>query len=237
MSVLSIVQDHCRLHTLNVPSSVVGNAESGVIQFLAIIREIIQELVTESKFNATTQEATFVATGAADQGAMATLAPNGYQWAIFESFYDRTLRRPLAGPLDEQEWQELQALPSSGTWFKYRIRQNHLLLNPAPASPFSTIAFEYISSWAVTSSLGVLKSDITDDADLFVFPENIVRKGLLFRWKQIKGLPYQADETQYYNLLNKYVARDKVKRRIDVSTSDDVDLRPGIFIRSNSWLV
>jgi hypothetical protein len=68
-----------------------------------------------------------------------------------------------------------------------------------------------------------------------VFPENIIRKGMMFRWKQIKGLPYQADETQYYNLLNNYIAKDKVKRRIDVSGEGQNDLRPGIFVPSNSW--
>lgn len=236
MSLLSIIQDHCRLHSLNVPSSVIGSTDTGVIQFQAIVKEVISELVTESDFNVTTQEAVFPAIASADQGAMTTLAPYGYQFMIFETFFDRTLRRPLSGPVSETEWQELKALPSAGVYFKYRIRLDHLYLDPVPTAPFSTMAFEYMSSWAIKSSAGVLKADLTDDGDVFIFPENIIRKGLLFRWKQIKGLPYQADETQYYNLLNNYIAKDKVKRRINVSEGAPVDLKPGIFVPSNSWM-
>lgn len=236
MSLLSIIQDHCKLHSLNVPTSIIGSADTSVVQFQAIVKETLEELVTESNFNVTTQEATFVTIANSDQGAMTTLAPNGYQFMIFETFFDRTLRRPLYGPVSETEWQELKALPSAGVFYKYRIRLDHLYLDPTPAAPFSTMAFEYMSSWCVKSSTGTLKSGLTDDTDVFVFPENIVRKGLLFRWKQIKGLPYQADETQYYNLLNNYIAKDKVKRRIDVSEGAPVDLKPGVFVPSSSWM-
>lgn len=237
MTVLSIIQDHCRLHALSVPSGVIASTDTTVAQLLACLNETLGELVTESDFNVTTQESVFVATAAQDQGAMSTLAPFGYQFAIFETFFDRTLRRPLYGPLTETEWQELMALPTAGVWYKYRIKLNHLLFDPVPTAPFSTIAFEYMSSWCVKSAAGVLQSGIVADTDTFVFPENIVRKGMMFRWKQIKGLPYQADETKYYNLLNNYIAKDKVKRRINVSEGVPDDLRPGIFVPSNTWSV
>jgi hypothetical protein len=235
MSVLSIIQSHCKIHALNTPSSAIGSTDTNTIQLLEIINELLSEIVTESKFNVITQEATFSTIPADDQGAMSVLAPNGYFSAIFETFYDRTQNRPLSGPLSETEWQAMKALPSAGAFFKFRIRQDHLLLDPIPTDT-SLIAFEYMSSWCVTDSQGNLKAAITADNDLFVFPENIIRKGMMFRWKQVKGLPYQADETQYYNLLNNYIAKDKVKRRIDVSGEGQNDLRPGIFVPSNSWL-
>lgn len=236
MSLLSVIQAHCKLHALNVPTSVIGSTDTGVVQLQAIVDEVLGEIVTESDFNVTTQEATFTVIPSEDQGSIYTLAPNGYQFMIFETFYDRTLGRPLYGPVDETEWQQLKALPSAGVFYKYRIRQDRLLLYPAPVTPYSLMAFEYMSSWCVKSSTGTLKAGITDDADVFVFPENIIKKGLMFRWKQIKGLPYQADETQYYNLLNNYIAKDKVKRRIDLADGASVDLKPGVFVPSNSWM-
>lgn len=237
MTALSIIQDHCRIHALSIPTGVVGSGDTGVQQFLGILNELISEVVTESKFNVITQEATFTMAATEDQGAMTTLAPNGYQFAYFETFYDRTLRRALYGPLNETEWQQIKAIPNPGPFYKFRIRQDHLLINPVPTTPFSTVAFEYASSWAVLSNANVLKPAITEDTDTFVFPENILRKGLAFRWKQIKGLPYQADEVQYYNLLNNYIARDKVKRRIDLANPQPTDLAPGIFVPSGNWNV
>ncbi len=237
MSVLSIIQDHCRLHALNVPSGVVGSTDTTVTQLLAILKETLDEIVTESKFNVTTQEATFTAIAAEDQGAMETLCPNGYQWAINETFFDRTLAKPLYGPLNEVEWQQIKALPDPGPFYKFRIRGNRLLLHPAPTAPLSEIAFEYMSNWCVTDSGGTLKAAVTEDTDLFVFPEAIVRKGMMFRWKQIKGLPYQADETKYYNLLNNYIARDKSKRTINAADPHPTDLRPGVFVPFGNWNV
>ncbi len=237
MTMLSIIQDHCRLHTLAVPSSVIGSTDTTTNQLFAIVKELLDDMVEESKFNVTTTEATFTTTAAMDQGAMETLAPNGYQWAINETFFDRTLARPLYGPLNEVEWQQIQALPDPGPFYKFRIRGNRLLMHPTPTAPFSTIAFEYMSNWCVTSAAGTLKAALTADDDLFVFPEKIIRKGMTFYWKRAKGLPYQADETQYWSLLNKYIARDKAKRRINLAEPCQPDIRPGVFVPTGNWNV
>lgn len=230
MSVLSVIQNVCAMHALNIPSAVVGSTDTQTNQMLAILNEVLSEMVTESKFNVTTQETVFSVLPQEDQGAMSTLCPNGYQFAIFETFFDRSMSRPLTGPMTETEWQQLKALPSDGIWFKYRIVLDHLLLWPVPTSPYSDIAFEYMSSWCVKDAAGTLKAAISADDDVFVFPENIVQKGLMYRWKQIKGLPYQADETRFWNMLNNYIAKDKVKRRVNVALPQQVDMQPGVFV-------
>lgn len=234
MSLLSVIQSHCKKHALSVPTAVIGSTDTQTIQLQEILNEVLEEMVDESKFNVTTQECVFTAIGSESQGTMNALCPNGYQYAIFETFFDRTLMRALYGPLTESEWQALKALPTAGVWYKFRIRDNELLFNPVPTAPFSTIAFEYMSSFCVN---GGTQAVATNDTDTFVFPETIIKRGLAYRWKQIKGLPYQADETSYYNQLNNYIARDKVKRRINVSEGVPVDIKPGIFVPSNSWNV
>jgi len=236
MTVLSLIQDHCRIHALSIPTTVIGSTDSGVQQLYGLLSELLDEVVNESKFNITTQEAVFVATAAEDQGSMSTLAPIGYQWAYNETFYDRTLRRPLYGPLNEVEWQQIKALPNPGPFYKFRIKNDHLLINPVPAAPLSTLAFEYASSWAVLDSAATLKAAITADDDTFVFPDRLLRRGLAFRWKQTKGLPYQEDQQRYYELLNNYIARDKAKRSINVAKPQQPDIRPGVFVPSGNWL-
>lgn len=236
MSVLTMIQDHCRIHALAVPSSVVASADMGVQQLYAILGEVLDEMVNESSFNVITREALFTSIPSEDQGSLDTLAPYGCQFPYFETFFDRTLRRPLYGPLNETQWQEIKAIPNPGPFYKFRIRENHLLLAPAPTTPFSQIAFEYASSWCVTDSAGTPKARMTEDSDLFLFPDRIIRRGLAYRWKQIKGLPYESDESQYYNLLTNYIARDKVKTRINISEPNQPDIRPGIFVPSGNWM-
>lgn len=237
MSALSLIQDHCRIHALGIPTSVINSADAGIQQLFGMLNELLDEMVNESKFNVITLEAVFTATAAENQGSMDTLAPFGFQFAYFETFFDRTLQQPLYGPLTETEWQQIKALPNPGPFYKFRIRGNDLLLAPAPAVSLSTIAFEYASSWAVKSAAGVPKPSITDDSDTFVFPDRIIRRGLAYYWNHKKGLPYQEDKDRYYELLNNYIARDKVKARINVANPNPVAIKPGIFVPSGNWNV
>lgn len=237
MSVLSLVQKHCRIHGLNVPGTVIGSSDYTVVQLYGILERVVEEIVTESKFNVTTYEATHTTTAALDQGPLSDIAPFGYQWIYPETLYDRTLGRPLYGPVTEQEWQAIQALPDPGPFYKYRIWKDRLYLHPAPAAPFSEIAFEYASSWAVKDATGTPKATISADSDTFVFPETILARGLAAQWKIGKGLPHQADETQYYNLLNNYISRDKVKRRYNLAEGCSQGIQPGIFVPAGNWPV
>lgn len=237
MSVLSIIQSFARRHALAVPTGVIGSTDTTVVQLFQMLSDVVEEMVQESKFNVITRETVFTATASEDQGAMSTLAPYGYQWAYFETFYDRTLRRPLYGPLNETEWQEIKAIPNPGPFYKFRIRGDHLLINPAPTTPLSTIAFEYASSWAYTSSGGTAQADMEADSDLILFPNTVILRGLAYHWKQVKGLPYQEDKDKFYELLNNYIARDKVKRRINLAHPKPVDIRPGVFVPSGNWPV
>ncbi len=236
MSVLSVIQDHCRINALNIPTSVIGSTDTTVTQLLQVLTEVLEEAVTEAKFEVTTLEATFTSAATVSQGDMTTLAPYGFQWMLPETLYDRTLGRPLYGPLTATEWQSIQALPDPGPFYKFRIRGGELLFHPTPSAPFSDIAFEYVSSWCVKSAGGTLQSGILADTDIFLFPENLVKKGLSYRWKQVKGLPYQADEAKFYSLLNNFIARDKAPSRIDVSRTSQPGIKPGVFIPSGNWM-
>lgn len=239
MSLLSIIQGFCKLHALAVPTTVIGSTDTQTVQLNEIIRDLLVEMQTESKFNVTTREKVFSCIGQEDQGHLiADIGCTGYQYIVPGTFFNRTLGRELIGPVSEENWQMLHAMPSAGTEFQYRIWQDHLWLYPAPTSPYSDIAFEYMSSYT-TYSAGDVNTLIelpTADSDTFVFPEQILKRGLAFRWKQIKGLPYQADETKYWDMLNNYIARDKAKTPINVSDPSDGIARPGIFVPSNSWL-
>lgn len=235
MSLLTIVQSHCRIHALNIPTSVVGNTDVTISQILGLVNELVEDVVDESKFQAFTREALFMTTATEDQGAMTTLAPNGYLWVNNETFYDRTLRRPVYGPINDNEWQALKAIPNPGPFYKYRIRGDHLLINPVPTAPFSQIVFEYASSYGVNSVGGVGQASFIADTDVSLLPEKIIKKGLSFRWKRLKGLPYQADESDFYKLLNSYIAKDGTKRQYDLASGSANMIKPGIFVPSGNW--
>lgn len=235
MSLLSIVQSFCGINALAVPLTVVGSTDTTVKQLWAILNELLEDMTDESNWQAFTYQCTWTLIAAEDQGSIYDIASAGFLWAHNETFFDRTLTRPLYGPVTDVEWQELKALPNPGPWYKYRFRQDHLLINPTPTTPFSLIAFEYASNEAVLSSLGVPKVQFTADDDTSILPEKIIKRGLQYRWKQIKGLPYQADEVAYYKLLNNAIARDGTKRVYNLGQTIQYSVAPGIFVPSGNW--
>lgn len=241
MTLLTLVQDHCRVHALNVPTTVVGSQDTSTKQIWGLVNSLIEDIVDESKWQAFAVEKTFTLIAAEDQGTIDSIlgANNGFLWFYPDTFYDRTLRRPLYGPVTAEEWQQLKALPNPGPWYKFRIRGDHLLINPAPtvAGGLSSIAVEYASSFGVKDAGGTRKAQFTLDDDVSVLPERILKKGLAFRWKQLKNLPYQADETRYFDMLNNYIARDGTKRSYNLGENRPLSLRPGVFVPSGNWPV
>lgn len=239
MSLLTVIQDHCRIHALNVPTAVIGPTETTGQQLLGIAQQIVDDITDESKFQGITREATFTMAATESQGNLQTIASTeGFMYAVTGTFFDRTLRRPLYGPLTEIEWQQVKAIPNPGPFYKFRLRGDEILINPVPSTPFSKVYFEYLSSWAILAADGTTyKPRFTADTDTFVLPEKLLLRGISFRWKQVKGLPYQADETKYYEMLNNYIVRNKVPRDYDLSKTCLPDINPGIFVPSGNWNV
>jgi hypothetical protein len=235
MTLLSIIQDHCRIHALNVPSTVVNSTDTTIQQLFGIAKECHEDTIDQSKWQGITREALFNTAPSEDQGALSTLAPFGFMWLYPKTLYNRTLKRALYGPLNEQEWQATLAITNPGPFYKFRLRGNHLLLTPTPGVDPHLIAFEYASSFAVNASDGTPKAAFTSDSDTWALPEKILRKGIMFRWKQVKGLPYQVDELAYWTLVNSYIARDKVPRSYNMAEGSSPDLSPGIFVPSGNW--
>lgn len=231
MSLLTLVQAHCAVNGLNTPSTVASNNDATISQILGILNSLLDEINDQSSFQAYTYEALFTFTAAEDQGALTTLAVNGFQWMLNGTFYDRTLMRPVYGPVSAVEWQALKAIPNPGPFYKYRIRGNNLLINPAPAAPLSTVAFEYASSYGVLAADGTTyKQYFTADDDTTVLPESIIRMGLTYRWKQQKGLPYQDDEDRFWSKLNNAIARDGTKKILKLDGPSMPEIQPGIFV-------
>lgn len=239
MSALTIIQRHCQLHGLAVPLALVGSTDTQTIQLVGILNEVLDDIVVESKFQVLTRECVHTLSAGENQGPISSLGGGlfGYYQANYETFYDRTLGRPLYGPLNDTEWQEIKSLVNPGPFYKFRIMGDTLLISPAPTDPFSTISFEYMSTYVVQAADGTPKANVTLDTDTFLLPEHIIRKWLIYRWKHIKGLPYAEDKSRAFEMLNGYIARDKAKARINVADPYPSTIAPGVFVPTGSWPV
>lgn len=205
MTLLAIVQDVCGRLSLPQPSAVVGSTDKQVIQLFELANEEGQELAARHPWQSLTREATFATVNAPGQaGAL----PADFDRFAPNSFFNRSTRRPMTGPVTPKEWQWIQAQPVySSAYLAFRERTGQFLIAPTPAAG-QTIAYEYVSTNWAQSSGGTAQPAFLADSDTALLSEELIRLGLRWRFLRAKGLDYAEELAGYERRLEQAMARD-----------------------------
>lgn len=235
MALLQIVQYVCGRMNVPVPSTVMGNTDTLIVQMRRLLEEEGTDLSQRGPWQGITFEATHTTTAAEDQGALTTIASNGFRSIKNGTFWDRSSKLPILGPLSDQQWQMLKGMATTGPRYHYRIRGGKLLINPTPTASLSW-AFEYLSkNWILGADGTTYKQYFTLDTDTVLLPEDLVIQGLRWRWKKEKGMDYAEDFAMYEAQVNSALAKDGGKPVLSMS-GDRKEARPGIFVPDMSVL-
>jgi hypothetical protein len=238
MNLLQIVQAFCGRRALPIPTSVISNPDPGVLQYLGIMNELLEDLQIRNAWQRNTFETTFVSTASEDQGNINTLCPYGFEAILWETLFDRTQRLPLFGGVSPAEWQARKAFNITGPYYQFRLRQNKLLFTPAlPVG--HTIAFEYQSSWFVAAGEAVPASPYKaywgNDLDTFTLGDSIPLAWMAWKWMEKKGFDYAEAFSFYERLLAVKAAKDARPQSVNISDQCR-DLVPGIFVPYGNWM-
>ncbi len=234
MSILTVIQYVCGRTGVPVPNTVLGTTDQQVLQMLRLLEEEGVDLASRGPWQGITFEATHTTTAAEDQGAVTTIASNGFNYIKNGTFWDRSSKLPILGPLSDQEWQTLKGLSTTGPRYHYRIRGGKLLINPTPTASLSW-AFEYVSkNWILGVDGTTYKQYFTLDTDTILLPETLVLMGLRWRWKKEKGMDYAEDFRTYETQVKDALGRDGGKKTLSMA-GGQAQARPGIFVPDMSW--
>ena len=237
MTMLSVVQNFCRRTNIPVPTTVYGTTDSQVQQVMSLLEEIGNDMASRGSWEGLTFEAAHTTLAAEDQGAINSIATNGFRYLKNDTIWDRSTRLPVCGPLDAKQWQALKAWVVNGPLYQYRIRGGKLLVNPAPPASESWY-FEYVSqNWILGADGTTYKQYFTLDTDTILLPETVVLMGLRAWWKKEKGLDYAEDMRMYETQLKDSLGRDGSKTTISMDLKSRRGPTPGIFVSPGSWNV
>lgn len=235
MSLLTVVTSFCERVGLPVPTTVMGSTDTQVNQIRALLEKEGNDLSGRGAWQGITFEATHTTLALEDQGAMTTIATNNFRYIKNNTIWDRTDRLPVIGPLDGPEWQALKAMLLNGPRYRFRIRGNHMLVNPTPAAGH-TWAFEYVSWNWITDSTGVTyRQAFSADTDLLLLPDVIALQGLEWRWRKQKGFDYAEDFRTYEVMVKDALGRDGGKPQIRMDGGGMNGPKPGIWVPTGSW--
>jgi hypothetical protein len=115
---------------------------------------------------------------------------------------------PLQGPISSQDLLALKALPVMPVRPVWRLIGGQLEIWPTLANG-EIVNGEYRSTNPIVSGDGsTRKTRWTNDTDYALFPEIILRLGLIWRWKASKGLDYGEDFKTYQLERDKKAAHE-----------------------------
>ena len=195
MSILSATSDAMILCGQPQPSSVVSNLDATVAKFLAFAQVEVE--LTGSDFNWRNLNIALTLTG--DGSTTLFALPSDFErmlqgQALWSSKYPSI---PLQGPISSQDLLALKALPVMPVRPVWRLIGGLLEIWPALGAG-EVVNGEYRSTNPIVSGDGLTrKPRWSNDSDYALFPEVILRLGMIWRWKQSKGLDYKEDFTTY----------------------------------------
>lgn len=99
--------------------------------------------------------------------------------AVTVGTYDYRPARLVTSP---EVWQLLQRLPSRQNY--YRLEGSSIVFSPPIGPTGATVRYQS-KNWLVG------KDAVTLNSDVAIFPERLLARATIYRWKRAKGLPYE----------------------------------------------
>lgn len=225
MSLLTIVQCATDIIGLPRPTAVVTSTDQTVRTLFALVNREGQNL---SKLRNTwgggwtilEKEHTFTTVTDDDDYAF----PDDFGSLTFDTAWDRTTFFEMRGSLSPQQWQIARSglVASPALRLRYRIKRGsgstrEFFTDPVPSGG-DTLVYEYLSNQWVSNAAGdTFKTTFTADDDVSLLDEDLVEMGLVWRYKQAKGLAFAAELAEYELERDRRIGNDPGATKVFVA--------------------
>jgi hypothetical protein len=216
MSLLQIVKDACDELSLPRPTVVIAATDPQVRQLLRLANVEGRSLAKRHNWQVLTSEHTFTTTATEVQLTASALASD-FAWIIPETIWNRSTRRMVYGPLSTQEWQQIKGTAISSVDPAFRIRNNTILMTPAPTTGH-TIAYEYVSKNWCQSSGGTAQAAWAADTDTGRLDEYLMTLGVVWRFRKAKKLNFSDELATYEREVTDAIIRDGSRPRLSTNS-------------------
>lgn len=231
MSLLTIIQSAADKIGVKRPTLVVSNNTPTIIQLLDYCNQSGDELMRSYDWQVLTKEKTFTSVASETQTDMVATDLDRF---INETFWNRTQRRPFKGPLSPQEWQQIKATVVTPVREVFRQRGGDILIQPVPSAG-DTFAYEYVSTQWRTDTNDTAIDSFSADTDKSLISENLITLGIVWRYKQARGLPWEGDYAIYETQVKLRAMRDAPKRTVDMANDAPYERMPVIGVPESNW--
>lgn len=232
MTLLTLVQGASRKVGQAPPTAVVGQTDETTQRMLALAQDEGRELASYGDWRVLRKEKTFTTAATEDQAGQ-TPIPTDLDAFIDDTFWNRSARRRLYGPMTVDEWQAYKSQSSSPVTDGFYLRGTSWLMMPVPLAG-QTIAYEYRSKNWCQSNVPAGQDKWLADTDTGILSEVLMELGLVWRYKQSRGLDWQTDYDKYMFQVQTRLAKDQPRRTISMV---DCGYHPILSAPEGSWVI
>ena len=205
MTLLSIVTDALsEVGDISpLPTSVIGNNDPNAVKALAIIKGIGRDLCKQYKWPELKADYSF----STSPGVAGYALPSDFYRMIPSTQWDNTAKWALNGAATDSFWSAIQSgIITVGIRMWFRLKGGNFVLAPTPTD-VRTIVYSYYKNTWVQGADGTPKSTFTADSDIPIFmpngnSEELLRLGLIYKFKQANGFPYGDDKANYLSAID-----------------------------------
>lgn len=193
------------------PTSIISSTDTQVQRLLGCADEEGKALAKRVAWQAIVKEKTFTSTATTNQ---TSAIPTDFDRFLNETFFNRTRKRMLEGPLTPTAWQVSQSVVATTIIEAFRVRGNIIMLTPTPPAGDS-YAYEYVSkNWCQSAAL-VEQSSWAADTDTGILDEEIMTEGIIWRFLQKQGFDYSESFRTYELMVAQAITSDGAKRTLN----------------------
>lgn len=206
MTVLSAIREACGSGiALDRPGAVFGSAVREHIELADIANEMASMIALSHEWQALQKLATITGDGTTEDFAL----PADYRRMLNETqLWSEMIDGPLLMVRDRDTW--LNAITKdyeflTNAWILYG---DELHFRPA-LDTSEVVRYWYQTNHIVRANDTTLKEAFTSDEDTFRLDERLLKLGIIWKWREMKGLPYAEDLATYERLLSKLIHQDR----------------------------
>jgi hypothetical protein len=223
MSLLTVVQNATVLLSLSRPSSAYGSSDATIRLLLQLLLVEGRDLLKAHDWNALITAKTFTFISGDPQtgeppAAFDRMSRSGDGEYVV---WNDTSNWGIVGPVSASNWVEYKTRSFSALPQYWRLIGG--VLNVTNTVDGDSGRYEYISKNWILQGGSTPGSTFSADTDTFEFPENLLELGLVWRWKQAKGLDYAEDMSTYGRHKQDCIASDKGQARTINTASEKID--------------
>lgn len=198
-NILEICQEAASLVATQRPSDLFNSSSQQEAVFLSVAQDTLDSLLRYGDWQELTKEGCLRTTKGQSNYLLADYCPDFY-CLINNTVFIKDRAEKVVGAITPEQWMKEKYFNVPSLNMKFKIQNGMLKFLTAPIGELK-IVFQYRSSVIAYDGskkyCGIEKSAITQNTDIPIFDEFLVKKGIIWRWYRRNGMPYEEEFNEY----------------------------------------